>query len=430
MNLRVPRHGLRRAAALTLAGVLLATVSATVNSPAPAAAAGAEDRPTLLEASLPDGLAAASVQAFAVPPSTDTEVVGESRAWQPVATDLVGDRPFAVVLDPTQVPEEFRYAHGVVDFSLFLRDQHGTSWTTFLSARAGAVPATDPGAGYEHVWVLAHETEHDVTPLTAPSGYPVLVPDAGPVPAGATMAASSATTADYDDEAADVNPSEFARVELPANMTGSAGNNCLRETYEGDVNRPTTIGTSYPIGTTTSGFVHSNSSTNSSSLGVAVGYEGENGGFTWKQGGEKRAGGSWSGTWALEGAKRSYRIDTNYHKYTLGKGCHGEVRYRRPHIEIGGGGTNYQGLTRPGWNTYCAPQPLNYTFKRDDTDGKAYTYEAAVKFASAIGIDLSIAKQYSQNNLVSYKFSGDVKHQLCGKDEYPSKSSKLIDRFL
>lgn len=140
-------------------------------------------------------------------------------------------------------------------------------------------------------------------------------------------------------------------------------------------------------------------------------------------------GGSWTGSWALSGAKRSYRIFTNYHKYILGEGCNGAVHYRRPHIETGGAETNTNGLTRPDWNTYCAPQPLNYTFTREDSEGNAYSYGAAVKFAKFIGIDLSIKKNYTKKNQLEYVFTGGVKHKLCGNNDYPTVAGKMIDRF-
>lgn len=443
MNLRPSRRGLRRGAVLTVAGTLLIPVAAAAQAATPDTAStpsvGADDRPTLLQASLPDGAAAASLQAFAVPAPTGTEEVGDTRALLPVPAELTGELPFSVVLDPTRVPDSVRSDTGVVDFTLFIRDRSGTSWTTSLSARGGAVPSTDPTAGvggFEHRWVQAHLTDHDVTAVTAPSGYPVLAPDAEPGtdPGTARVAASSsADTYDYDDEVVDVNPHEFVRAEVPSVKAPAAGPgaDCLHETYTGDVNVSTTIGTSYPIGTTTSKMVHTNSSTNSSYLGVAVGHESDSGsGFTYKQSGSRYTEGSWEGNWNASDAKRSYRILTNYHKWVLGKGCNGEARYRKPHIEIGGGSSNTTGLTRPGWDQFCAAQPRNFTFTRTDTDGKAYSYGAAVKFMAAIGVDLSISKQYSSRNALHYTFSGDVRHKLCGKDDYPSMASKMIDRYL
>ncbi len=417
----------------SLVGFAVSAVAATslTISAAPPVAGSADlspsGWPSLLETSLPDGAVADRVQVFAVPPSSDTEQLEDTAALVSVPASLVvAGQQFSILVDPTAVPVDYRRTDGVVDFSVFITDGTGLSWTTFTSARAGAVPASPTAqsaaaSDYEHIWVDGIETDDDLTGTTDNAGYPILRQE----PAGDGAAA---TTADYDDETVDVNPSEFFQAEVPS-APASTGNDCLRETYKGDVDRSTTIGTSYPTGDSTSRMVHTNEVTSSSELGVAVGAKNDSGSMEWKQSGSRYTEGSWTGTWGFSGAKRSYRIYTNYHKYILGEGCHGAVHYRRPHIETGGAATNTNGLTRPGWNDFCSPQPRDYTFTRKDSQGKAYSYGAAVKFAELIGIDLSIKKNYNKGNILEYYFAPGAQHKLCGKDDYPSLASKMIDRF-
>lgn len=420
---------LKRPASLAIACGVFAIGGVNVSMSAslpPASASAATAWPTLLETSLPGGVSADEVQVFAAPPTSDDEQIDDTRALVPIPASLVvlGSR-FSVLVDPVAIPIDYRRSDGIVDFSIWVTDATDKSWTTFRSVRAGALPtATSTNAQssprYKHVWVDGLETDDDLTGMTDDSGFPVLEtkgPNRG----------AAAAAADYDDETVDVNPDEFVQVELP--VAQGPGNDCLKETYKGDVDRSTTIGTSYPIGTSTSRMIHNSSSSNSSDLGVAVGAKNNNGSMEWRAGGTKYTEGSWTGTWEFAGAKRSYRIQTNYHKYILGEGCHGSVHYRRPHIETGGAGNNTNGLTRPDWNEFCSPQPLDYTFTRKDSEGKAYSYGAAVKFAELIGIDLSIKKAYTGYNMLEYKFTGSTKHKLCGKDDYPSKASKMIDRF-
>lgn len=414
------------------AGLLSVLPAAT-----PAADADSAAWPSLLQGSLPSALTATEVDAFVVPPSRDDEQVGSSHMIEPIAAVLSTTGPdFSVLVDPLAIASDLRRPDGIVDFALFVRDAAGTSWTTFTSARAGALSTTldrrsrRSEADYDYVWVSVMSTMEDVSGVETDAGYPVLDPQAARDTSSSREKARLVIGGpeNYDDEVVDINPWEFAQAEVPA--MPATGQDCLEEHYKGDVNVSTTIGTSYPIGTSTSRMVHTNSSSNSSELGVAMGYESSSGtGITWKQSGSRTTGGSWTGAWASSGAKRSYRIVTNYHKYILGEGCNGAVRYRRPHIETGGASTNTNGLTRPDWNTYCSLQPRNFTFTREDSEGNAYSYGAAVKFAKFIGIDLSIKKNYTTKNQLEYVFTGDVRHQLCGNNDYPSVAGKMVDRF-
>lgn len=98
-----------------------------------------------------------------------------------------------------------------------------------------------------------------------------------------------------------------------------------------------------------------------------------------------------------------------------------------PIKETGGTRTNKDGVTRPTWNTYCARQSPGL-FVRNDTAGKRYEYDAAVKVEELIGIDLGISREYSNSQSISYKIVGRRK-KLCGNNDYPSLSGKLMERW-
>lgn len=122
---------------------------------------------------------------------------------------------------------------------------------------------------------------------------------------------------------------------------------------------------------------------------------------------------------------RSYRTKVNYHKYA---NCFGWTRWE-PHIEIGSATSNYSRLSRPSWNKYCGPVTRGVKWRRYRTDGKSYSYGAAVKFRDLIGIELSGEKQYSSSHTLYYKILGTRKKKLCGNNDYPSKAGKIVERY-
>ena len=107
------------------------------------------------------------------------------------------------------------------------------------------------------------------------------------------------------------------------------------------------------------------------------------------------------------------------------QGCNKCTRQWFPTGETGGTGSN-TGIVRPTWNTYCAPEDKD-TFWRDKSDGNSYAYGAGVKFANVIGIDLSVNRNYTSSQKISYTFS--VKRRLCGNNDYPATAGKLIERL-
>lgn len=431
---------IRRFGALLTATVSVAALSQAVAPLTTGAVAASQDSsaPVLTDLRLPPAAAApTTVTAVVFPPVPDDMQVGDTFMLREIPVALTpGPGGAQVRLDPRSVPVSLRRANGLVDFTLYVRDEAGKTWSTSLTAR-GAV--LDPPAGTsarqapsssEPAWFSPIETERVSREMSA-AGYPRLSQPTAPQPARSERAFASTTSADYDNEEVDVNPWEYVEVDTALTTGGSS---CLETTYNGDQNISTTVGTTYPIGSTTAKMVHTNSSSNESTLGIAVGAETSGGSVSWQQGGVRTVGGSWELDWQPNGNARSYRILVNYHRFTHGSAACDRKQYsRRPHIEIGGGGTNTNGVTRPAWNTYCAPQPLNATFRRTNSEGTAYSYGAAVKFSTFIGIDLSGKKNYNSANRIEYYFtgsSGDRRHKLCGNNDYPSVAGKMIDRFL
>lgn len=89
--------------------------------------------------------------------------------------------------------------------------------------------------------------------------------------------------------------------------------------------------------------------------------------------------------------------------------------------------------TRAGWSAsgsgWCRSRRTWAAPGQGLPGSKAYSYGAAVKFKSVIGIDLTIKREYTQSQSLLYKFTGKRKHKLCGNNDYPSMAGKLIDRF-
>lgn len=158
----------------TLSAGLLGVLPAA--SPADASDPGAW--PSLLQASLPSALAATEVDVFVVPPSRDDEQIGSSHMIEPVAAALSSTGPeFSILVDPLAISSDLRRPDGIVDFALFVRDTAGTSWTTFTSARGGALSTTldrrssSSEADYDYVWVSAMSTMEDVSGVETDAGH-------------------------------------------------------------------------------------------------------------------------------------------------------------------------------------------------------------------------------------------------------------------
>ena len=184
--------------------------------------------------------------------------------------------------------------------------------------------------------------------------------------------------------------------------------------------RSTTIGTSYPVGDTKGRMVVSSS--DGAKYGIGLDVDSDGAGFS--ASGSKFTQSGWSFAWAWEGANRSFRKSIEYTKFRLTCGSPGAVVRQtswRPTGETGGVGNNYS-ITVPNWSN-CQNAPAG-TWSRDSESGSAYSYGAAVKFASVIGIDLGISRQYSATQKLEYRIPNTA-YKLCGSNNYPATASKI-----
>lgn len=318
---------------------------------------------------------------------------------------------FTVRLDPGTVPADAVGPGGLVDFEIHLRS--GTDlWVTSATARL-----IRDEMSRELLWV------DPVEEVSESSGVEV-----ARVADGRTAAVRTVPNARrlhpvrLQGEALVRVPPQHrdARQRGRAASPGAAADIC-ETAYRGDSNRWTTIATSYPLGRTKAWLDVGGS--RGGNYGVAFGF----GDGTFKAGGTRFSEGGWSFEWTPSSVARSYRVQVNYHKYEKVGLCDGPPIQWRPHIETGGVTSNTQGITRPTWNRYCAPVPRG-TWSRVRTDGKNYQFNAAVKFASLIGIDLSGEKSYSSHHELVYAIDGRPK-KLCGNNDYPSLAGKLVERL-
>ncbi|WP_156393676.1 MULTISPECIES: hypothetical protein [unclassified Nocardioides] len=193
---------------------------------------------------------------------------------------------------------------------------------------------------------------------------------------------------------------------------------------KGERVRSATIGTTYPVGNDTATMVV-NSSTGAS-YGVASSFHDP--GEAWgafKAGSSKHTSSGWGFQWAGSNRGRSYRKGVEYGLFETwcARGCAGCLRQWFPTGETGGTSANRL-TTRPNW-TKCA-RVARGKWWRDKSGESAYSYGAAVKFASVIGIDLSISRQYNSSQKILYTLR--AKRRMCGSNTWPSNAGKVMSR--
>ena len=182
--------------------------------------------------------------------------------------------------------------------------------------------------------------------------------------------------------------------------------------------RSTTIGTTYPIGTTkaTMEFTAGKSTT----TGVAL-----NAGGYWKQDGTKSTDAGFGKEWLLSGDRRSYRVNIRYGKYRFCMETYGwcETTWE-PMNHTGGTGHNV--LSSAPDFKHCQGVDAGPWWRRD-SGGYAYSYGAGVKFKSVINIDLSSRRQYSTGNKLLYDIPRE--RRMCGSNADPALASKVMERW-
>lgn len=355
---------------------------------------------------------------------------------------------YVVSLDPTTLPTDYIDADGIATFQMSATNLlNGNLLTTFVSARAIRLDA-----GSAPVWTDAVGSSGDVSSQSASEGG-----DDGGVPEYSAKVASS------DESSAarlaripiatsvkrkDVKPTRVGPMgELDGTGSGPvpkskqskvAGATTAAETTTGNCTvgpgpritkvagssslRYATIGTTYPVGSSTGGMTVSSSK--GAEYGIAASVSGSYG--TWSVSGSSFAQSGWSKEWLGITSSRSYQKQVQYYKWKyeyLDSRCN--HYHQIPYTETGGTASN-TGIDRPSWTTWCTHEDPG-PWWRDNSDGSAYAYSAAVKFSSALGIDLSIKRNYSTSSKVGYNIVGTTR-QLCGNNTWPSNASKLMER--
>ncbi|AIY18278.2 hypothetical protein KR76_18595 [Pimelobacter simplex] len=171
------------------------------------------------------------------------------------------------------------------------------------------------------------------------------------------------------------------------------------------------------------------SSSTGASYGVAFSMTDRKGKWgAFKAGQSKHTQSSWGFKWTPSAKSRSYRKGVEYGLFetTCARGCVKCQRQWIPIGETGGTGANTKGVNRPTW-TKCAPV-VKGQWWRDRSDGRAYDYNAGVKFAEVIGIDLSVNRQYNRSQKLVYHLK--KARRMCGSDGvWASKASKVMARL-
>lgn len=52
-----------------------------------------------------------------------------------------------------------------------------------------------------------------------------------------------------------------------------------------------------------------------------------------------------------------------------------------------------------------------------------------VKFASLIGVDLRVKRNFSNSQRMVYRIAGTRAKKMCGNDTYPARSGKQVERY-
>lgn len=360
----------------------------------------------------------------------------------PAAETAVDGNSFAVAVDPSSVPADYISNEGVV--SMIVRVSDGTS-TDVSYASARAVTLVGPssagarqsgvGAASGLAWAdpvaSSHWASENGASRRGKVSFAKLRTTSVEAARTKLLAARSvATDADAraGEEALGVAVAEFASPGMGPLAEADPWPGCT-ETKLAERTRSTTIGTTYPVGGDKAKM--SVSSSRGASYGVAVqgknAATGEWGSF--RVGESKFTRSGWGFDWDGSTEARSYRKGIEYHKVETDcvRGCNKCLRTWIPVGETGGVGENSEGVNRPTWQKCSAINSKGFWW-RDEGGGHAYTFDAAVKFAEVIGIDLSIERSWNEDNRIGYNMTKG--RRLCGSgDDWPSVAGKVMERF-
>ncbi len=395
--------------AATAAGVAVC-LALSVGAPTVGAqATTGVEAPVLFDAVLPS--IDSSVTVYAV--SAEEASSGPMETWEMQTTSALSRTHYSARLDPEQVPRAAIRPGGLVDFEVVLTSEEGprSTWTT------ARIVSVDGRLDWADPVETAHLANAAQTLGSADQRESVSRM------AQQEAAELASTRADTGVLLTEFSPAPRTRKKT---ATVAAAGTCLYEywiytdTYR---IRPTTIGTTYPVGKDTARMAVSSSQ--GANYGMALSSKTAYTGFSGN--GSRFVQSGWSFTWAKSGEQRSYQKGIEYQ--LMRKACYGTGTFTpqyvwRPVGETGGVGQT-MGLTRPAWKQYCQPVPEG-KWSRDASSGSAYSYGAGVKFKSLIGIDLSVNRNYSSNQKITYFLKKD--RSMCGNNAYPATASKIMAR--
>ncbi|GEB15906.1 hypothetical protein [Pimelobacter simplex] len=402
-------------------GVVAAAIALTVTSAAPALAteqsASETGPPAAVAGVLPAGADVTGVRLIAMPadPVLRRAAVGSTVAplteVRP-ARLVIKDNGFTAYLSPEQAPAEAVDGRGIAFWQVLVQTDQGT-YVSSASLQAAVLPDG------RSRWARpdAPTVDQSRGRLRMQRGLTRSVPVVRAVNTGA------------------VRLSAFGRVatNAPATRAGRTAASdpqpppgCSYRKLSTRV-RSATIGTTYPVGGDTATMLVSSST--GASYGVAFSMTDRKGKWgAFKAGQSKHTQSSWGFKWTPSAKSRSYRKGVEYGLFetTCARGCVKCQRQWIPIGETGGTGANTKGVNRPTW-TKCAPV-VKGQWWRDRSDGRAYDYNAGVKFAEVIGIDLSVNRQYNRSQKLVYHLK--KARRMCGSDGvWASKASKVMARL-
>jgi hypothetical protein len=399
--------------------------------------------------SLPDG---ASVHNSVVPSSS-------------ITTDRDG---YSVRVDPTTLPAVDITAHGLVTFFVHVSSPDGTVFSQdIVSARAvltsdGSYAWTDAGAPTEAVVpsddlipdraskAVASARRRGFVPTVdfAKTVKPVVVSEThgsiqGSLPAvrrtelrrlrdsargpqkGATVSSDDGD-GDADSATSVIDDPVYDASKCVEGPTGGAG-----DVYGRTVDSPATIGTAYPVGGDTAWMMFDSGTSDGTDFKASFGTAFDNGlAGQFSAGREKEVDRSVGFDWDPKSYMRSFRVGMVYqhvaHYYDR---CPPHAPYDSdwlPQKYSGGFGENTVGVNRPDWNQ-CVTIFTTGTWKKESTDSKAYKYDAGVKFADVIGLDLAVTRRVNKQASLRYHI-GLVGRQMCGNDDTPGTSTKVMEK--
>jgi hypothetical protein len=354
------------------------------------------DMPQALNVELPDGYEPSATAEVVVEawPNQETELAleaGEGFDLHEVAaqTEFRGGL-VAIWVDGAAIPSGFVGESGTVDFRVQVIDLAAA----FTGMSHVTVRYVDSGSG--GTWVDAN-TEESSELLSA------------------RTLAEVPTIALVDSTVADTDGSARATAAAACIIWGA-----VESFYGTKRNVITKVAATHGMTNSTDPgrMVYSSIRSHSTTVGVAA----STNGVSFNSYGTDTLTSTWTADPDFQNGSRSWRIEVEYGKYKVryvqyDDGCGGLPRPNYgdqwiPRYETGG--YSEASISRPDPYFQCTGELATGVWKRDSSEGHAYTNSAGVLFKGTIGINLSSESQYATNKRVEY----DINHgnrKICGK---------------